>query len=119
MPDLEKFVVTFRIINNCSYEPILLPMIAKISDDNIGKKELVQILTGNFRELIFRDKFECIEYSKKFEINFNFDLFFGSLLKIREGGETDSLEGLIKGFIPNSRELVTSIVTVLTGKKAR
>ena len=116
---LERIVTVFTELNSCNYEPVLLPFIMITPDDNITKKELGLLLAGNFKELIFRDKQEFTEYSNKFEIGFNCDGFFSSLLKIKEGGELELLEEIIKSFVPNSKALVAAIATVFLGKSHR
>ena len=45
--------------------------------------------------------------------------FFSSLLKIKEGGELELLEEIIKSFVPNSKALVAAIATVFLGKSHR
>jgi hypothetical protein len=114
---LEKLFIAFKILNHCNFEPVLFPKFGKITEESLGKKELGQLLVGSFRETVFRDKSEFFEYSNKFEIGFNCESFFSSLVRVREGGEVDGMISAVESFIQNSRELVCAVATVLTGKK--
>lgn len=113
---LERIVVTFGVLNSTKYEPVLLPYIMETPEDFLNKKEIVQLLTGNFRELIHRDKYECLEFSNKLDIGFNCELFFTSVIRVRDGGELEALESTIKPFVKNSKDLVNAVATVFTGK---
>ena len=113
---LERIVIVFKILNPCNYEPKLLPSIMEMTDVTMNKKDLSTLLTKSFRELVYRDKFEFIEFSNKFQINFNSDEFFQSLLKLGEAEENEFFDKVIQPFIPNSKELIFSLQLVLTGK---
>jgi phosphopantetheine adenylyltransferase len=114
---LERIVEVFKFLHNCNYKFILLTTIPNFQGETLSKNDLNQMLAGTFKELLYRDKAEFLEFSTKFEIGFNSDTFFSGLIKIREGGELESLEKAIQPFIPNSKDLIASIKLVLTGKK--
>ena len=116
---LERIVQVFCVLNSSNYEPTLLPFIMQTPDDYLNKKELTLLLSGSFRELINRDKYECAEFCNKFEIGFDCEYFFSTLLKVREGRDLEALESKVKPFIANSRDLINAVATVLTGKLHR
>jgi len=114
---LEKLVSAFRVLNSTSFEPPMLQKFGRFTEETFNKKELSQVLSGTFRETVYRDKAEFMEYANKFEIGFNCDTFFSGLIRIREGGEIDGLITAVQGFVPNGKELIQAVASVLTGKK--
>ena len=114
---LEKMILAFKVVNNTHYECTLFQKFGKICEESLGKKEVNAMMTGTFRETVYRDKAEFMEYSNKYEIGFNCDSFFSGILRIREGGDLEPIISAIQGFFTGARELVCAVATVLTGKK--
>lgn len=116
---LERMIQALRILNNTNYDSVLLPKLTIFAEDPFIKKDIGALLGTNFREIVYRDKFEFMDYSNKFDIGFNCDTFFSGLLRIKEGGDLEPVLSAISPFIANSKDLVNAIATVLTGKVFR
>lgn len=114
---LEKLVSAFKVLNHTNFEPPMLQKFGRFTEETFNKKDLSQVLNGVFRETVYRDKAEFMEYANRFEIGFNCDTFFSGLIRIREGGELDGLINAVQGFVPNGKGLIHAVASVLTGKK--
>ncbi|CAG9311363.1 unnamed protein product [Blepharisma stoltei] len=111
---LERLVQSFSKVVNVVYDYQVLLVIQGNNQASKNKKEMSLVLS-QFRESVYRDKHDFLDFASKLEMQIPIETLFNGLVALQEQGDLDveQLSALIQPFIPNSEQLAKAIITVI------